>query len=217
MKLIDLFAGRGGWTKGFMAEGWECIGYDLFPQPHYPAKFVQRDVLTLTAADLEDADFICASSSCEQFSVHCMKHFHPNPPYPELGIKLFNHTREICEASGKPYVMENVRCAEKFVGRAVNHCGPFYLWGNAVPATMPKDAYKVRKGIDVGSSALVKTMTLEERREYRRQFIWNQAWSTSAQRGRDTAKAAEIPLSISQYIAQCATRLFELEAINGNR
>jgi len=33
-------------------------------------------------------DFICASSPCEQFSIHGMKHFHPNPPYPELGIKL---------------------------------------------------------------------------------------------------------------------------------
>ena len=91
---------------------------------------------------LGNFDFICASSPCEQFSVHGMKHFHPNPPYPELGIKLFNHTRAICEASGVPYVMENVRAAQQFVGQAVNHCGPFYLWGNAVPVLMPQGVNK---------------------------------------------------------------------------
>jgi hypothetical protein len=87
----------------------------------------------MTAEDVQGYDFICASSPCEQFSVHGMKHFHPNPKYPELGLKLFNHTRMLCDASGVPYVMENVRAAQKFVGNAVNHCGPFYLWGSGVP------------------------------------------------------------------------------------
>lgn len=206
MKMVDLFCGRGGWTKGFMAERWECIGYDINEQPHYPATFVLRDILSMTADDLRDADFVCASSPCEQFSVHCMKHFHPNPPYPELGIRLFEHTRAILEASGKPYVMENVRCAEKFVGRSVNHCGPFYLWGNAVPAVMPRNSYKVSKGIDWGSSKDINAMvTQEQKRKYRdKSHFYNRAYSASPKRRDDVAKAAEIPLIISQYIALCA-------------
>lgn len=204
--MVDLFCGRGGWTKGFLKMGWRVRGIDLNPHPDYPkeAEFVQADILALTAAGLADADFICCSSPCEEFSVHCMKHFHPNPKPPVMGIKLFEHSRAICEASGKPYVMENVRCAEKFVGRSVNHCGPFYLWGNAVPAIMPGGLYSVTKGIDVGSSAKIRDMTIEEKREYRKQFIWNQGWSSSKQRKRDTAKAAEIPHGLSEYLASTA-------------
>jgi hypothetical protein len=157
-------------------------------------------------------DFIVASSPCEQFSVHGMKHFHPNPPYPELGIKLFNHTRQLCEASGVPYVMENVRAAQQFVGNAVHHCGPFYLWGNAVPPLMHRG---ISKGIDVGSSKAVKKMTKEERRVYRAQFTWNQAWSTSAQRGRITATAATIPPELANCIADYAERILEQNGRGG--
>jgi hypothetical protein len=145
--LIDLFAGRLGWAKGFIAEGWVVRAYDIcLPTIDIPPCVDYRvaDVLGLTAGDLLDADFIWASSPCEEFSVHCMKHFHPNPKHPEMGIRLFEHTRNICEQSGVDYVMENVRCAEKFVGRAVNHCGPFYLWGNAVPAVMPQGITKAK-------------------------------------------------------------------------
>jgi hypothetical protein len=91
-------------------------------------------------------DFVCASPPCEEFSIHGMPHFHPNPKYPETAIKLFEHTRQMCEFSWTPYIMENVRAAQKFVGRAVNHCGPFYLWGNAVPPLM-------HQGISKGNEA----------------------------------------------------------------
>ena len=72
-----------------------------------------QDILTLTPEDIRaiNPDFICASSPCRAvFSVHGMKHFHPNPRsvYPEMGLELFNHTRMLCESSGVPYVMENV-------------------------------------------------------------------------------------------------------------
>jgi hypothetical protein len=133
-----------------------------------------------------------------------MKHFHPNPKHPEMGIKLFNHSRAVLEELGVPYVMENVRPAQKFVGRSVAHCGPFHLWGTGVPAIFPKEAYGVTKGIDVGSSAKIKLMTKEEKRAYRAQFVWNQAWSSSAKRQRDTAAAAMIPASVARAVAEVA-------------
>lgn len=130
MRMLDLFCGRWGWSKAFAKRGWECIGVDLVEPPEVPVgcRFIRRDILRISLEWVTgySPDFICASSPCEQFSVHGMKHFHPNPPYPELGIRLFNNTRELCEASGMPYVMENVRAAQQFVGNAVHHCGPFY-------------------------------------------------------------------------------------------
>jgi len=222
--MLDLFCGRFGWSKAFLERGWECVGIDLVAPPEIPkgCRFIKGNVLDITFRDawfeifneygmpeLFTVDFVCASSPCEEFSVHGMKHFHPNPPYPYLGVELFEHTRALLDASGVPYVMENVRAAQHFVGRAKHHCGPFYLWGNAVPMLM---AQGIKKGIDVGSSRAVKTMNKEEKRQYRAQFKWNQAWSNSKRRQRDTAKAATIPPELASCVADYAGRILEARA-----
>ncbi len=146
--MLDLCAGELGWSKIFAARGHQCVCVDLKHPKILPSgcRFIQTDILMLyedygivipcSGSQTEERfifDFIVASTPCEEFSVHGMKHFHPNPKYPEMGIKLFNHTRSLCEASGVSYVMENVRAAQQFVGNAVHHCGPFYLWGPGVP------------------------------------------------------------------------------------
>lgn len=228
MRMLDLFCGRWGWSRAFAARGWECVGIDLVAPPEVPqgCTFIQADVLSIRAepdgwfsirefddhgVDLwrEQFDFVCASSPCEQFSVHGMKHFHPNSPHPKLGMELFNHTQMICEASGVPYVMENVRPAQQFVGTAKHHCGPFYLWGSGVPPLMARG---ITKGIDVGSSKAVRGMNAEQKREYRAQFPWNQAWSSSASPRRDTAKAATIPIELAFCVADYADRICEVIA-----
>ena len=212
---IDLFCGKGGWTNGLLEAGFEVYGFDIEPQSGYRGIFLQCDILHLTARFLRGLkpSFAVCSSPCEEFSVYGMKHFHPNPKHPDWGIKLFNYSRDLLEELGVIYVMENVRPAQKFVGMAVNHCGPFYLWGTGVPAIFPADAYTVIKGIDIGSSKLIKGMNCEEKREYRSQFIWNQAWSSSKKRQRDTAKAAMIPLPIACTVAQAAMTQALKEAI----
>ena len=192
--MLDCFSGRGGATKGFMAEGWQCVGVDIRRHAEYPSPyFVERDVLTITADDVRPFDFAWASSPCEGFSVHCMGHYHKNPPFPEMGIRLFEHTRNIFEQAGIDYVMENVRCAEKFVGKAVNHCGPFYLWGNAVPAVFPRHLFSIKKGINAW-------MPREMRK---RHDPYYRTGSKSKERMEIRSMMAEIPLELSGYIARC--------------
>lgn len=41
-----------------------------------------------------------------------------------------------------PYIMENVRGATQFVGRPDGRCGPFCLWGNAIPPILPQGITK---------------------------------------------------------------------------
>jgi hypothetical protein len=209
VRMLDLFCGRLGWGRAFSARGWEVVGIDLVEPPEIPAgcTFIKEDILTITANFVRSFDFVCASSPCEQFSVHGMKHFHPNPPYPDLGMKLFNHTRSICEASGLPYVMENVRAAQKFVGNAVNHCGPFYLWGNAVPPLMPQG---IIKGVKIGSASQMRKLPREEVRAWRKQYDILQTSSHGKERRALTAKWATIPPELANCVCQFAERLLEV-------
>lgn len=202
MRVLDLFAGQLGWSRAFLARGWEAVAVDLVAPESVPpnCEFWVKDVLEISARDIRNDrfDFICASSPCEEFSVWGMRHFHPNPKHPETGIKLFEHTRAICEKSGVAYVMENVRAAQKFVGQAVHHCGAFHLWGNAVPPLLPKGIikgwehkYVDSKGISRGGGP------------------GRYEWSTSEGRRAATAKISTIPPELANCVAEYAERILD--------
>lgn len=216
MRMLDLFCGRWGWSRAFAARGWECVGVDLSDPPTIPpmCAFEKCDVLTLDADFCRGFDFICASSPCEQFSIHGMKHFHPKPKYPELGIKLFEHTRAICETSGVPYVMENVRAAQQFVGRATHRCGPFYLWGSGVPVLMIQGRFK--KGMRFMPGNVYKgrgfdQLPIEQRRHVRTSYQTAKVNADGGKRSSVTARTATIPPEIASCVAEYAERLLELE------
>jgi hypothetical protein len=139
---IDLFCGLGGWTEGFLAEGYRVIGFDIEQRP-YPGQLVLQDIRTLHGAQLRDAAIIVASSPCQEFSYRAMPWKRAKALGPPVdGINLFYQSiriqHEAQEASGRqiPLVMENVRGAQKYVGDAKWKYKSFYLWGD-VPALMP--------------------------------------------------------------------------------
>jgi hypothetical protein len=182
---------------------------DLVEPPEIPhgCEFIKQDVLDIWATGgwvhmdnefaciwSQEFDFICASSPCERFST--ILNFRQPVPYPESGVKLFNHTRGICEASRLPYVIENVAGAMRFVGKAVNHCGPFYLWGNAVPPILPQG---IRKGLGILAMGC---------RETKGKPGWNDRGTTQLGKN-DTAKVATIPPELANCVADYAERLLE--------
>ncbi len=215
MRMLDLFCGRLGWGRAFAARGWDVVGIDLtMPGPEFIPEgvtIIQRDILTIDAEWVRRNrfDFICASSPCEQFSLFGLPHFHPNPLYPGMGIKLFNHTRELAEKSGRPYVMENVKPSQNFVGRAANHCGPFYLWGNAVPPLLPQG---ITKGVKMGSGSAIKGMTKEQKCAYRKKFECLQVGGKSRARAAFTSQWATIPPELASCVADYAERILEQAA-----
>jgi hypothetical protein len=142
---IDLFCGLGGWTEGLIAEGYDVIGFDIerhvYGEHRYPAQLVLQDVLTLHGSQFRDAALIVASPPCQAYSYRAMPWSRAKalpPPDNALFDACFRIQREACEAAGRhiPMVVENVRGAQPWVGRARWNFGSYYLWGD-VPALMP--------------------------------------------------------------------------------
>ena len=154
---IDLFCGLGGWAEGFLAEGYRCVGYDIEAHDYgtggYPGELIIRDVRSVTGAECKEAAVIVASPPCQAYSYRAMPWKRAKalpPPDNTLFNECFRIQREASEAAGRyiPLIVENVRGAQKWVGRARWNYGSFYLWGD-VPALMPP-ALKVVKSLTGG-------------------------------------------------------------------
>ena len=152
---IDLFCGLGGWTSGLLAKGYYVVGFDIerheYGDAKYPAQLVLQDVLTLHGSQFKDAALIVASPPCQEYSYMAMPWSRAKAIEAEYRsgerdvVKLtalfdacFRIQREAIEAAGHfiPMVVENVRGAQKWVGRSRWNYGSFHLWGD-VPALMP--------------------------------------------------------------------------------
>ena len=151
---IDLFCGLGGWTEGLLAEGYEVVGFDIerhiYGEHRYPAQLVLQDVTTLDGRQFKDAALIVASPPCQAYSYRAMPWKRAKalpPPENALFDACFRIQREACEAAGHhiPMVVENVRGAQPWVGRARWNFGSYFLWGD-VPALMPMVVKAVKVG-----------------------------------------------------------------------
>ena len=99
-RALDLFSGAGGAAMGLHRAGFDVIGIDNRPQPHYPFTFIQADALN-PPVRLEDFDLIWASPPCQAFTnarvIHGKMHTDKLTP-----------TRVMLEGAGVPWVIENV-------------------------------------------------------------------------------------------------------------
>jgi hypothetical protein len=245
---IDLFCGLGGWTEGLLAEGWRVRGYDIeaheYGDERYPAELVLQDVLTINGADLADADLIVASPPCQEYSYMAMPWSRAKAKAAairadETGAALerlnalfnacFRIQREACAAAGRyiPMVVENVKGAQPWVGRATWNFGSYYLWGD-IPALMPGvvDGRKVPGFRFDGSGGSFQTAAVEgmknanggswfkigspgqksvsnnpDGRQWKRDPVAS-CGSKSPKRKAASAKIAKIPLALSSHIAR---------------
>lgn len=193
---IDLFCGLGGWTEGLLAEGYDVIGFDIerhqYGDHRYPAIMAVQDVLTLHGSQFRDAALIVASPPCQAYSYRAMPWKRAKalpPPCNALFEACFRIQREACEAAGRhiPMVVENVRGAQPYVGRARWNFGSFYLWGD-VPALMPAGRHRKQEGDP--------SWFYDNYENSARRFS-----SKSKQRKQWSAQIAKIPLPLSRHIA----------------
>jgi len=96
--LLDLFCGAGGAAMGYHRAGFEVVGVDIKPQPHYPFEFHQADAMTFP---LGGYDVIHASPPCQAYTWAARR-------WDVERADLVEPTRERLVATGLPYVIENV-------------------------------------------------------------------------------------------------------------
>lgn len=120
---LDVYCCQGGGGKGYADAGFDVIGIDIAPQSRYPYRFVQSDAIAWLGAHAEwireNVTFIHASPPC-QFDSDCqriMRRDHPD---------LIGPTRDALNATGVPWVIENVRGALPKLKNPVELCGTMF-------------------------------------------------------------------------------------------
>jgi hypothetical protein len=111
-RLLDLFCGAGGAAMGYHRAGFDVVGVDIVPQPNYPFEFHQDDALDVLDYYVRHAalpsdvsvDAIHASPPCQHYA-NVTRWQGVQADHPDL----IGPTRDLLEATGLPYVIENVR------------------------------------------------------------------------------------------------------------
>lgn len=113
MRVLDLFSGRGGWSKPFRNHGHEVFRVEVLRTMEAES---HKDVLDLTPADLPwKPDLILASPPCEGFSVmNIGRNWHhdgtPKTESAAHGLRLVERTLYLVAAlSPRWYIVENPR------------------------------------------------------------------------------------------------------------
>ncbi|MFQ5445947.1 MAG: DNA cytosine methyltransferase [Saprospiraceae bacterium] len=102
--VLDLFCCAGLAAEGYIRAGFQCIGIDNKPPSSYPGLFFKSDWRTGFRSLAPLADVIHASPPCQEYSrLKAFTHVTGSDFLPDVVQAL--------QASGKPYIIENVTSA----------------------------------------------------------------------------------------------------------
>lgn len=123
-RCADLYCASGGAAMGIYRAGFEVVGWDTKPQPHYPFTFNLGNALD---ADLSGFDMVWASPPCQRYTA--MQNIRKSA---NNHADLIEPTRQKLIASGLPWIIENVKgaplktsimlCGTMFSLRLIKHC-----------------------------------------------------------------------------------------------
>ena len=124
-RLLDLFCGAGGAAMGYARAGFEVVGVDIIPQPHYPFRFIQMDALRQLQHNAPIGfTAIHASPPCQVFSKEAGQRGSR-----DRHVNLIPLTRALLVASRLPYVIENIETARQHLRNPLLLCGTMFDLG----------------------------------------------------------------------------------------
>lgn len=120
-RLLDLCCKAGAASKGYALAGWEVVGVDIDPQPRYPFEFMQRDMREIDPQWIaSNFDGAHASPPC-QFAT-ALRHAPNGKPHENL----IPAARKLLDATGLPYIIENVEGARPHMLWPTLLCGSMF-------------------------------------------------------------------------------------------
>lgn len=123
-KLLDLYCGAGGATKGYQQAGFYVVGLDIRPQSNYCGDmFILADAIDWLTVNIsivkEHFQAIHASPPCQAYSSatnNMTRNSHP---------RVIANLRKVLERTELPYIIENVK------GFKQDLLNPFMLCGSS--------------------------------------------------------------------------------------
>ena len=123
-KILDLFCCAGGVGVGYARAGFDVTGVDVKRHKRNPHPVIEADALSLDPAWIAaNFDAVHASPPCQGYSP--MRHAKGAKGAP----LLIGPVRDLLEATGLPYVIENVEDAAWDMRNPVTLCGTMFGLG----------------------------------------------------------------------------------------
>lgn len=118
MRMLDLFRCQGGASAGYIAAGWDVTGVDLDRRhlKYGPGSVILADALEYAAEHGHEFDAIHASPPCQGYT-------RGNAGRETTWPKLIPAVRDALEATGRPYIIENVTDARPHMHNPTALCG----------------------------------------------------------------------------------------------
>jgi hypothetical protein len=123
--ILDLYCGVGGAAVGYHRAGFDVVGVDINPCVNYPYSQYQIDALEAVERLwwFYKFDAIHASPPCQAYTTLAKGNNGNTGKYPDL----VGPTREVLQATGLPYVIENVPSAP--LVNPITLCGEMFGLG----------------------------------------------------------------------------------------
>jgi hypothetical protein len=130
--LLDLYACAGGAAMGYHRAGFDVTGVDIAPRPNYPFPLIQGDALDVLAGligsgEIERYAFVHASPPCQAACALTVGTNH-SQGWGRAHTDLVAPTRELLDATGLPYVIEQPNGRAK-IRKDLTLCGEAFGLG----------------------------------------------------------------------------------------
>lgn len=122
-RALDLFCKAGGASEGYRRAGFTVVGVDVVEQPHYPFDSIEADAITFLRdaqryGQLDEYALIHASPPCQWGTAYGRRPNHVRP-----SLNLVAEVRELLEATGLPYVIEQPYVNRRALRAPITLCG----------------------------------------------------------------------------------------------
>src|SRR5262249_21189352 len=126
--LLDLGCCEGGGAMGYHRAGFDVIGVDISPQPDYPFRFIQADMLEVLATwDLSKSPALPRAPACQHFTAMSNRHRGKGGKADEQP-DLLTPALALMRRLAMPWIAENVLPAKRVMRVTLTlHGGMFGL------------------------------------------------------------------------------------------